>query len=225
MNTFSPLCSVLVLLCWSAFVAGEEYKLAPLDEAPADLSSEVAAQINPQGFRVSAGDKVTCDLWLVKEAKLKPKFKPTQQVKYPFMPGELVGAVRFPEVQDVNDFRGQKIAAGTYTLRYGQQPNDGNHLGTSEIRDFLLACPPKVDQTPARVEMVKELFKLSAEAAGTAHPAIFLLSPPREEPKAPAVVTDEEKKQVLVGVSVPAKEGEKTVQVQLLIVVVGKSEG
>ena len=43
------------------------------------------------------------------------------------------------------DFRGQEIKKGVYTLRYGQQPEDGNHIGTSELADFLLAIPAGVD--------------------------------------------------------------------------------
>ena len=42
---------------------------------------------------------------------------------------------------DTADFRDQGIPAGTYILRYSQQPVDGAHVGTSTTRDFLALLP------------------------------------------------------------------------------------
>src|SRR5438445_7607443 len=112
--------------CTAALAADQ--KVDVLKEPPAGLSSEVAAAINPSGFRISGKDGVICDVWLAKVVPLKPKFKSSLRIKYPFQPGELVGAIRFPEGSKPNDFRGQALKSGTYTLRYGLQPDDGNHL-------------------------------------------------------------------------------------------------
>jgi len=111
-----------------------EKKVEPLAEAPQGLSEEVTGALQPSGFRVSDDAGVICDIWLAKEAPLKPKFKPSLRVKYPFQLGQLVGAIRYPEGSKPSDFRGQPLKAGLYTLRYGLQPDDGNHLGTSDLR-------------------------------------------------------------------------------------------
>ena len=85
--------------------------------------------------------------------------------------------IRYPDGSKPNDFRGQALKPGTYTLRYGLQPDDGNHLGTTEsgVRDFLVGCPPDKDTSPKRIEEIKDVFKMSASVAGGTHPAIFLL--------------------------------------------------
>lgn len=216
---------LLCLLCLRPALASEK-KVEPLAEAPVGLSEEVAATIQETGFRISDDAGVICDVWLAKELPLKPKFKPTLRVKYPFQIGQLVGAIRYPEGAKPTDFRGQPLKPGLYTLRYGLQPDDGNHLGTSDIRDFLVGCPPDKDVKPARVEDLKKLFKLSAGAAGTTHPSIYLLAPPPEKPSdAPTVTTDEEKKQTSLEASIAGKSGDEKVVVPVRVVVQGKTEG
>ena len=72
------------------------------------------------------------------------------------------------------DFRGQDVEAGTYIVRFALQPEDGNHVGTSDTRDFLLLLKPTDDTSPATI--AKEgLFPKSASAAGTTHPCMLSL--------------------------------------------------
>ncbi len=210
---------------WNTLPAADQ-KVEPLKEGPAGLSAEVAAAINSAGYRIAGKDGVVCDVWLAREIPLKPKFKSSLRIKYPFQTGQLIGVIRFPEGSKPTDFRGQALKPGTYTLRYGLQPDDGNHLGTSDIRDFLVGCPPTVDVDPKRVEDIKDLFKLSAQAAGTTHPAIFLLIPPPEKAyDAPRVRYDEEKHLVILQANANAKDGEKAVAIPVSVVTVGKTEG
>jgi hypothetical protein len=137
----------------------------------------------------------------------------------------LIGVIRFPAGSKPNDFRGQALKAGTYTLRYGLQPDDGNHLGTSEIRDFLVGCPPKTDTSAMRIEDVKELFKLSATSASGTHPAIFLLFPPPDKPYDAAGVTHDDERDLLIFQgNANGKDGDKAVAVPVSVVTVGKTD-
>jgi hypothetical protein len=223
-------CARGLVIVWGALAAAAtlpaaEFKVEQVKEAPPGLSAEVAAALSETAWRVSGAEGVVCDVWLVKEAALKPKFKPTLRVKYPFQSGTLVGAIRFPENSKPSDFRGQELKPAIYTLRYGLQPDDGNHLGTSDIRDFLVGCPPADDTSTKRVEDLKKLFKLSAGAAGTTHPAIFLLLPPAEKPPATTSVRhDEEKNHVILQVSVPGTDGAESAAVGVSLVVLGKTD-
>ena len=99
--------------------------------------------LNPEGFAIK--NRAVCDVCAVKDLAAKDGFKPTLNVKYPFQPGQLIGALRVSGKTEFTDFRGQPVKAGVYTLRYGQQPQDGNHIGTSELSDFLLAIPATTD--------------------------------------------------------------------------------
>jgi len=211
---------------WAPSAIAADQKLEVLKAAPQGLSAEVAAAINQTGFRVVGKDGVISDVWLAKEILLKPKFKSSLRIKYPFQTGTLVGVIRYPDGSQPTDFRGQALKPGTYTLRSGLQPDDGNHLGTSDIRDFLVGCPPDRDTSPKRVEDIKDLFKLSASASGSTHPAIFLLTPPPDKPfDAPAVEHDGEKHLVIIQANANGRDGDKSVPVPVNIVVVGKTDG
>ncbi|MFN5300741.1 MAG: hypothetical protein ACK5HA_20910 [Planctomycetaceae bacterium] len=226
---FRPVCGVLLSLACQTLVWGAvkaEIKVEKLDEPPTGLSAEVAATLHTTGYRVHDADGVVCDVWLTKSLPMKPKFKTSLRVKYPLQLGALVGAIRYPEGSKPSDFRGQPLKPGLYTLRYGLQPDDGNHLGTSDIRDFLVGCPIEKDVNPARVDDLKKLFKLSQGASGTTHPAIYLLTPPPEKvTEQPTGSYDEEKKQTIFESSVLLKEGETETPWPVRMVVQGKSEG
>jgi len=224
---------LLYLSCLIVMLAGRptparaaDQKVDVLKEAPPGLAAEVAAAINSSGVRISGKDGVICDLWLAKEIPLKPKFKSSLRIKYPFQTGELIGVIRFPATSKPNDFRGQDLKPGTYTLRYGLQPDDGNHLGTSDIRDFLVGCPPDKDSSPKRIEDIKDLFKLSAGASGSTHPAIFLLTAPPDKPfEQASVVADDEKHLLILQTMASGKDADQKVSIPLSVVTVGKSEG
>jgi hypothetical protein len=219
-------CLSLPVFWLAAGALAADQKVETLKEAPAGLSSEVAAAISETGTRITGKEGVICDIWLAKEIPLKPKFKSSLRIKYPFQTGQLIGVIRFPEKSKPNDFRGQALKPGTYTLRYGLQPDDGNHLGTSDIRDFLVGCPPKTDSNPKRIEEIKDLFKLSASAAGSTHPAIFLLLPPPDKPfDAVNVKHDDEKNLLIFQANANGKDGDKAVAVPVSLVTVGKTEG
>ena len=103
-------------------------------------------------------------------------------VQFPILTdGELIGALRFPA--EGHDYRDQSIAKGVYTLRYGLQPVNGDHLGVSTYRDYALLLPAAKDTALANVDR-KTLEVQSEAAAGSSHPAIFLLlTPPTTAPK------------------------------------------
>src|SRR5262249_58405598 len=80
----------------NALLAADE-KVEALKEAPAGLSAEIAAAINNAGYRVSGKDGAICDVWFAKEIPLKPKFKSSLRIKYPFQTGQLIAVIRYPE--------------------------------------------------------------------------------------------------------------------------------
>ncbi|MCA9270129.1 MAG: hypothetical protein KDA41_16720, partial [Planctomycetales bacterium] len=72
------------------------------------------------------------------------------------------------------DFRDQDIGRGVYTLRYAQQPVDGNHVGTSKTRDFLLLVSAEEDRAAEPLDLEK-MIAASKEAAESSHPAMLAL--------------------------------------------------
>jgi hypothetical protein len=177
---------VAVILWAQLALAADEYRIEKVEDGPPadDLSAEVIEKLEPTGYKVVDADgKSVAEIWLAKELSVTPGFEPTLSVLYPLESGSLVGALKFP--LKGSDFRGQEIASGTYTLRYGQQPVDGNHVGTFDTQDFLLMLPAASDRDPATLPGT-DFFITSAEAAESTHPAILPLLKPSEG-EAPAM--------------------------------------
>ena len=207
--------------------ASEPHKLEKFKGAPpAGLAEKIVAQLDENALRVIGPNGPVCEIWLVKEITTKDDFKPTLTVKYPFTTGQLLGAARLPTAGAALDFRGQELPAGVYTLRYGLQPQDGNHLGTSDTSDFGLACSAELDKDPAPVAKVPDLFKMSAKAAGSAHPAIFqLVPPPAEAYKETILKHNDDKDHWILRTNLHAKSKGKDVELPVQLVTVGTSGG
>ena len=206
-------------------VMGDDGKLTAIEKAPTGVAEKMAAALSVKGQQIEAGGATIGSVWLVKQLDAKPDFKPTLAVKYPLTPGQLVGAIEIVKKSEFTDFRGQDVAAGVYTLRYGQQPVDGNHVGTSDLADFLLAIPAKLDTDPALLKMSEAMHKLSAKTAGSNHPAIFSLLPPKADEKIPALTHDTGKHFWILSLTADGKAGDAAIKIPLRVVIVGVSEG
>lgn len=197
-----------------------ENQLEAVAVLPDGLSKDIAALIDAKGQKIVSKEGVVCSVWLVKEVPVKANFKPTLNVKYPFAPGELIGVLQVQTNSKYTDFRGQEIKPGVFTLRYGQQPEDGNHVGTSDLADFLLAIPAGVDTDPSPIAAFKALSERSAKTAGSTHPAIFSLLPTEKPTDKPTLTHDDDKDHTMLSAVMSAKGGAK---VALRMVVIGKS--
>ncbi|HEX7378968.1 MAG TPA: hypothetical protein VF278_17740 [Pirellulales bacterium] len=168
----------LLATCGASLAAADdEYRAEPNDAAPPsdELSADVVKQLGDGGFKVvTAQGRTVCEIWPAKTWTVAADFKPSGGVIYPFQFGELIGVVRY--ARKAGDFRGQSIRKGTYTMRYGLQPQDGNHIGTSDTRDFLVLIPAADDSESQPLEK-DPLFKESKKASKTTHPAILSLLP------------------------------------------------
>ena len=113
-------------------------------------------------------------------------------IQFPFLAeSELLGVVQL--AGEGHDYRDQAIAKGVYTMRYGLQPVNGDHLGVSPFRDYSLLLPAAKDKTPGDP---------APEAAGDPERRIGRLEPsggllhaggPAPAPGAPSMIHDEEK--------------------------------
>lgn len=149
----------------------------------------VRQSLETKGYRLTLDDsKPACELWLRKRVPVQAK--KDADVSYPQLAeSTLVGVVHFP--QTAADFRGQQVPAGFYTLRYALIPDDGNHLGVSPNRDFVLLIPAHSDPDPNATFKFQELVAMSAKTAGTGHPSPLSL-PPADKPSVGTVEKDDQ---------------------------------
>ena len=125
--------------------------------------------LEPKGYRISLGDgTLLCEVWLA--SSIAAGKNDAQGAMYTWVAeSALIGVINFPK--GGTDFRKQPIKAGSYTLRYAVHPQDGNHLGISPIRDFLLLVPLASDSDPNAKFKFEDLAALSKKTSGTNHPS------------------------------------------------------
>ncbi len=180
---------------WTGAYGQESIKVETRKQPPpAALVPELIGALDGQSLRIRDGqDKDVAEIWLRKATTTSEKPSGAKgAIQFPFLAdGELLGILEFTE--EGHDYRDQSIAKGIYTMRYGLQPVNGDHLGVSTYRDYVLLLPASKDKAlspPTR----KQLEERSAESAGTSHPASFLLlMAPKDAKPSAAVLHDSEK--------------------------------
>jgi hypothetical protein len=160
---------IALLLVQAADLSGTRHT----DPVPADLAGAVSSQIAAGGVRATVGSN-TLSFWWVKTLPGAAAGTPVSSWT-DVAEGALVGVVTIDK--DFRDIRGRVIKPGTYTLRYGIQPANGDHLGVSPYREFLLLSPAAHDSDPAP-RGHDGTVDISKETIGGSHPAVWSLDPP-----------------------------------------------
>jgi hypothetical protein len=152
-------------------------------------SDSLKKALETKGYRVKLADgSVLCDVWL-RSGVASGKNEAQGAVYTSLADSALIGVISFPK--QATDFRKQGIKAGSYTLRYAVHPQDGNHLGISPIRDFLLLLPIASDQDPAAKFKFEDLNALSKKASGTNHASPWSLVTTDGISNWPSLIEDE----------------------------------
>ena len=203
---------------WSAFGQGS-YKADAIGAAPADIPAAIQSTLDSKGVRVTNDQGATlCEVWLRKTLPTAANPNTSSDVLFGALTeGALLGVLHFPK--DVPDFRGQKIKAGFYTLRYVLIPQDGNHMGVNPSRDAFALAPVAADKDPEKALSFDDLVKLSRQASGTPHPG-FLVGAPVSGDAFPSVAKDDSGHW-----NVQMKGQGKSGDLPLAFTVVGKWEG
>jgi hypothetical protein len=183
---------VALALCLTSSVpAAAALAVAVTDAAPPDgVSAAIRDAVGAGSLKVTDGSADVAEFWLRDELPTKKPASDTLGVSFGGLEtGELVGVVRL--VRPWRDYKDQAIPAGVYTLRYAVRPADGNHMGVSTYRDFLLLAPVADDTAVAKPGTVDELYARSMKATGQPHPAALALFPVWDPVKEPAIVTND----------------------------------
>jgi hypothetical protein len=197
------LAAALCLASIAGLAADAEPTVAPADALPAELPATLGAVLTQPGHRVAMDGEVLAEIWLrsaapptggVNEGALSVEYGALASSAF-------VGVVHFPAPWI--DYRETEVPAGTYTMRYWVQPADGDHMGVSQYRDFVMLCPAAEDADPDTVYEQEPLMALSEKASGKTHPAVIALFPIAEEPAGGAVVTSNDLGQPMLAVKGP----------------------
>jgi hypothetical protein len=170
---------------------GEGFSLEVVEHPPKALAEPLKSILKPAGIRVLNGQgNPWCEVWVRQEIADSGQPASPEAVYPAFHSGILLGLMRFPE--GGTDYRGLPVKKGTYTMRYGVIPQDGNHLGAAPIVDFVLLIPLSEDaKAPDARLSSEELVELSKKASGTHHPTVINLAFPPDSVDRPLLEKDD----------------------------------
>jgi hypothetical protein len=167
-----PTLSLFIVLIACALVFAQSLTISPhADPPPADLADPLEALMAPSGERIVASG-TTLEFWWVKSLPLMPSS--TAVAWSAVEEGTLIGAVTLSA--NYPDIRGKTMKAGIYTLRYGVQPQDGDHAGVSPHREFLMISPAALDNAVGALGH-DGTIGLAKQTIGGSHPASWSLDP------------------------------------------------
>jgi len=174
-------------VAWSTLAAVPEP--TPIGPPPDALPSDLARGLAAQGLAVALDGGTVAEFWLRGEVVAREDDRSALGAELSRIErGALLGVVRF--AKDWSDYKGSRVRAGTYALRYAVRPDDGNHMGVSVYRDFAILIPAEVDPGVDTVAL-DALIEGGRRATGTTHPASLALFPVPEGTDLPAVVRNE----------------------------------
>lgn len=178
--------------------------------APADVSPAIAAMLQDEAIQLQDAGANAIEIWPVKEVALKAKPESAAKALDALTETAILGVVQIHK--DMRDFRDDELPAGVYTMRFGIQPEDGDHLGTSPTPYFVVLIPAAHDKDPAGVADHDTLAESSQEHSNADHPANFNLRPVAKlESEAPKLDSDSQDDAKTVVLEIPATAaGEKT---------------
>lgn len=194
--------SLMLVVCLAAVPAGAQ-KLEKGVPVPDAIPAALKAVVQPQGVRVVNDAGPYAEIWLNKALAAEVK-EGAGDLAYPGIPdGSFLGVWRY--VAAGSDFRSQPVKPGFYSMRHALMPIDGNHVGASPYRDFVLLVPADADQNPAANLKYEEVVALSRKASGTNHPAVYPMLAP--ESVSDATLAKNDQGHSILKVKAPTKSG------------------
>ena len=165
------------------------------EEIPEDVSRQIRSILEKKLFRVRIIRDSTAEFWFREKIPLITGRQGSLGINFGALEqGTLLGIVRFSS--QWMDYKNKPVKAGVYCLRYGTQPADGDHTGSTFYRDFLLLLPAAMDQEVALAP--EHLLELSQQGSGTTHPIVMALFPVWELPDQNSVLKNELDQPILV---------------------------
>jgi hypothetical protein len=163
--------------------AQTDFSVETVAELPSGLPEWLAPLLAPAGQRVSGSAGPVGTFWIRKDMPKRPSPGELGVDFGHYAPGTLIGLVELATIW--TDYRKLPIQPGLYTMRYGVQPADGDHMGQTYFRDFLMLVPIADDAFPTDGGFELEpMIEVAKKSTGTAHPGVMALYQIYEPPPA-----------------------------------------
>jgi len=176
-------------------------------EPPNQVSESIRKILQPKAVQLLNGDTPVFEFWFGSEVSLKSKPGSADKALGSIQETTLLGAVAVGNGQ--RDYKDNEIAAGVYTLRFGLQPQDGDHLGSAEYPYFAVLIPAKNDTQLDGITSFKAMTKASGIDTASGHPVVLSLRPASSDSGDLPKLNEPAAEHKSVRVKVPAKVGEE----------------
>lgn len=203
-------------LCSAAEVKVTEKALPP------EIDASFKATLQSKCVQLLEGNKPIFEFWFIAELPLASKPDSMAKALQTIKPTSVIGVVSVHG--EHRDYKDNDLHAGVYTMRFGLQPQDGNHLGTAEYPYFVLLVPAKTDSKVDGLTDFKALVKASSKGTASDHPVILSLRPASVEKAGPPSLHEPTAEHKSLRVSVPAKTGNQNSNIAFELVYLGKGQ-
>jgi hypothetical protein len=172
-------CLGILSLIWTASTAQlRAQEPVRLTVAAVDLPEEVAEPIrkvlSKEAVSLEDGESPFFQFWFRTELPLAKSPDGGTLGLDTLQEGTVLGVLKVSSER--YDFRDEEIPPGIYILRFGIQPEDGNHLGVAPTRTFAVLIPAQHD-TQLEPVAHEELMKAAAVINAANHPSSLNLQP------------------------------------------------
>lgn len=177
-------------MVWSVSPAGaaDATLKVTAKEPPAEIGESIKRTLDPKAIQLLDGDEAIYEFWFQREIPAQAEPESASKGLKTLDEITLMGVVSVGEGQ--RDYKDNEIIPGVYTMRFGLQPQDGDHLGTSDYPFFAVLIPAKADAAPDAIKAYKAMVRASGKATTAGHPAVLSLLPvSRDGSKIPTLTT------------------------------------
>jgi hypothetical protein len=175
----------LVLLCFALAARSAEFSVKTADKpVPNAVGESIRGVLPNKAIQLVSDDKPAFEAWLRQEVPLKSK--PSGDALLSIPETTVMGVLSIQE-KGMQDYKGNDIPPGTYTARFGLQPQDGDHLGTADFNSFLVLIPVDADKDLNGIDKFKPMVKASGKVTSSGHPVVISLRPASGAGDSPSV--------------------------------------
>jgi hypothetical protein len=192
------------LLLIAAIGQGSAAEVKVVDHGPPkEIDAAIREKLQTKAIQLSDGGQAIYEFWFANEIPLKSKSDDSTKALQAIQETTLLAAVQVGKGQ--HDYKDNDIAPGVYTMRFGLQPQDGDHLGSAEFPYFVVLIPAKADTKPDGMSDFKTMTKASGKATASGHPIVLSLRPAATEKGYQPKLTEPAPENKAVRFQVPAR--------------------
>ena len=144
-------------------------------EPPKEVDESIRKTLQTSAVQLLEAAKPVFEFWLSADIPLQSKPESPTKAMDAIKQSTVLGVVAV--ASNTRDYKDNDLASGVYTMRFGLQPQDGNHLGTAEFPYFAVLVSAKRDSKIDGITDYKTLVKASKEGTASDHPIILSLQP------------------------------------------------